>query len=105
MLGYLFLAVAIATEVVATTFLKFTAGENAKWWAFVIVVVGYVASFYCLSLALRHIPLSSAYAIWSAAGTTIITLVGILAFDEPRTALKLVSIVLVVTGIVGLRLA
>ena len=52
MLGYVFLAIAIATEVVATAFLKFTSGENPKWWAFVIVVVGYLASFFALSQSL-----------------------------------------------------
>jgi small multidrug resistance pump len=101
---WLWLAAAIGFEIVATLALRSSHGFTVPW-AVAALAVGYVASFYCLSLALRHIPLSSAYAIWSAAGTTIITLVGILAFDEPRTALKLVSIVLVVTGIVGLRLA
>lgn len=104
MSAWLWLAAAIGFEIAATLALRSSHGFRVPW-AVAALVAGYVASFYCLSLALRRIPLSSAYAIWSAAGTTIITIVGILAFGEPRTALKLASIALVVLGIVGLRLA
>ena len=79
MLGYLFLAIAIVTEVIATTFLKFTSGENAKWWAWVIVAAGYIVSFVALSQSLsRGVPLGVAYAIWSAVGVVLI--VGALTF-------------------------
>ena len=99
-LGYLFLAVAIATEVVATTFLKFTSGDNAKWWAFVIVVVGYVASFFALSLALgRGVPLGIAYAIWSAAGVAAIAIISWVFFKESLTWVQIAGLVLVIGGV------
>jgi len=99
-LGYVFLAVAIATEVVATTFLKFTAGENAKWWAFVIVVVGYVASFFALSLALgRGVPLGIAYAIWSAVGVAAIAIISWVFFKESLTWVQIAGLVLVIGGV------
>ncbi|SEA98971.1 MULTISPECIES: DMT family transporter [Leifsonia] len=99
-LGYLFLAVAIATEVVATTFLKFTSGDNPKWWAFVIVVVGYVASFFALSLALgRGVPLGIAYAIWSAVGVAAIAIISWVFFKESLTWVQIAGLVLVIGGV------
>jgi small multidrug resistance pump len=99
-LGYVYLAVAIATEVVATTFLKFTSGEDAKWWAYVVVVVGYVASFFALSQTLaRGVPLGIAYAIWSAVGVAAIALISWLFFKEPLTWVQIVGLVLVVGGV------
>jgi len=99
-LGYLYLAVAIATEVVATTFLKFTSGENPKWWAFAIVVVGYVASFFALSLALgRGVPLGIAYAIWSAVGVAAIAIISWVFFKESLTWVQIAGLILVIGGV------
>jgi small multidrug resistance pump len=99
-MGYLFLALAIATEVVATTFLKFTSGENARWWAYIVVVVGYLASFAALSQALaRGVPLGIAYAIWSAIGVVFIVLISWLFFKESLTWVQIVGLVLVIGGV------
>lgn len=100
MLGYIFLAVAIVTEVIATTFLKFTSGDNPRWWAYVIVVVGYLASFAALSQSLtRGVPLGVAYAIWSAVGVVLIVLISWLFFHESLTWVQLVGIMLVIGGV------
>ncbi len=100
MTGYLFLAIAIATEVVATTFLKFTSGDNPKWWAYIVVVVGYLASFVALSLALgRGVPLGIAYAIWSAVGVVAIVAISWIFFKESLTWVQIVGIVLVIGGV------
>ncbi|QIZ98049.1 multidrug efflux SMR transporter [Leifsonia sp. PS1209] len=100
MLGYLYLGIAIATEVIATTFLKFTSGDNPRWWAYVIVVVGYVASFFALSLSLgRGVPLGIAYAIWSAIGVVAIVLISWIFFKENLTWVQLAGIVLVIGGV------
>ena len=100
MLGYVFLAIAIVTEVVATTFLKFTSGEDARWWAFVIVVVGYVASFVALSQSLaRGVPLGVAYAIWSAVGVVAIVLISWVFFKESLTWVQIAGIALVILGV------
>jgi small multidrug resistance pump len=99
-MGYLFLAVAIATEVIATTFLKFTAGENARWWAYIVVVVGYLASFAALSQALaREVPLGIAYAIWSAVGVVFIVLISWLFFKESLSGVQIIGLVLVLAGV------
>lgn len=63
-----------------------------------------MASFFFLSLALRSLPLGTAYAIWTGIGAVGTALIGIIVFDEPRTAARLVCIVLIVAGIVGLKL-
>jgi small multidrug resistance pump len=105
MTGYLFLAGAILGEVIATTFLKFTAGENARWWAWVIVVVGYVVSFSMLSLTLRAgVPLGIAYAIWCGAGIIVVALVSWLVFKESLTTVQLVGMALIVVGAVLLEI-
>jgi small multidrug resistance pump len=100
MLGYAFLAIAIATEVVATAFLKFTSGDDPKWWAFVIVVVGYVASFFALSQSLgRGVPLGIAYAIWSAVGVVAIVLISWVFFKESLSWVQIAGIGLVIVGV------
>lgn len=100
MLGFLFLAIAIVTEVIATTFLKFTSGEDAKWWAWVIVGAGYLVSFVALSQSLsRGVPLGVAYAIWSAVGVVLIVLISWLFFRESLTWVQLAGIVLVIGGV------
>jgi small multidrug resistance pump len=58
-----------------------------------------------LSLALRGIDLSTAYAIWSGVGTAIVAAIGILWFGEPAGAWKLASLALIIVGVVGLHLA
>ena len=99
-LGYLFLGIAIATEIVATTFLKFTSGPDPKWWAFAIVVVGYVASFVALSQSLsRGVPLAIAYAIWSAVGVAAIAVISWVFFKEPLTWVQIAGLVLVIGGV------
>ncbi|MDQ1583030.1 MAG: small multidrug resistance pump [Microbacteriaceae bacterium] len=100
MVGYLYLALAIVTEVIATTFLKFTSGENAKWWAYVVVAVGYIASFVALAQALaRGVPLGIGYAIWAAVGVALIALISWVLFKEALSWVQVIGIVLVISGV------
>ena len=79
-MGYVFLGLAIVGEVIATTFLKFTSGEKAVWWAYAIVGVGYVFAFGMLSLALgRGVPLGTAYAIWAGVGVVLVAVIAVVA--------------------------
>jgi small multidrug resistance pump len=98
------LAIAIATEVAATICLRYSDGFS-KPLPSVIVVAGYAFSFYLLALVLRDISVSTAYAIWSGAGTAAVAVIGIAALGEPGHALKLASIALIVAGVIGLNLA
>lgn len=104
-MGYVFLALAIVGEVVATTFLKFTSGERQVWWAYPIVGVGYVFAFAMLSLTLsRGVPLGIAYALWAGIGVVLVALISWLAFHESLTWLQVLGMALVVTGAVLLEL-
>jgi small multidrug resistance pump len=103
-MGYLFLGLAIVGEVIATTFLKFTSGERAVWWAYVIVGVGYLFAFGMLSLTLeRGVPLGTAYAIWAGVGVVLVAIISWLAFGETLTWQQIAGIVLVTAGVVLLE--
>lgn len=71
----------------------------------VLTLVAMIASFYLLSIALRTLPLGTAYAVWVGIGAIGAAIGGIILFQEALTPLKIVSLLLVISGIVGLRLA
>jgi small multidrug resistance pump len=97
------LLVAIATEVVATASLPRAEGfTNPSWTAF--VVAGYILSIWLLTLVVREIPVSVAYAVWSGLGTALITVVGVALLGERVDVLKIAGIGLVVVGVVLLNL-
>jgi small multidrug resistance pump len=100
----LYLALAIASEVIATVALKSSEGFSRPLPA-AIVVVGYGISFWLLALVLRHLSVGTTYAVWSAVGTAAIALIGIVAYGETASALKLASLGLIVLGVVGLNAA
>jgi small multidrug resistance pump len=104
-MGYLFLALAILGEVVATTFLKLTSGEKAVWWAYPIVVAGYVFAFAMLSQTLsKGVPLGIAYAIWAGVGVVLVAAISWLFFGESLTWMQLAGMVLVIAGVSLLEL-
>ncbi len=97
--NWLFLFVAIVSEVIATSALKSSEGFS-RFWPSVIVVVGYGIAFYCLALTLRVIPMGVVYAIWSGIGIVLITLVGWLLFDQKLDLPALLGIGLIAAGVV-----
>ena len=100
---WIYLTLAIFSEVMATASLKSTEGFS-KFWPSVIVLVGYSAAFYFLSLTLDTIPIGVAYAIWSGVGVAAINLVSIFVFDQKIDAAGFVGIGLIVAGVIILRL-
>lgn len=104
MSAWVYLSLAIASEVIGTVALRESDGFTRPGPA-AIVVVGYALSFWMLALALRKLDLGLVYAIWAGVGTAAIATIGVIAFDEPASALKLASILLVIAGIVGLSLS
>ncbi len=99
---WIFLSVAIVSEVIATSALKATE-EFTRLWPSVIVVIGYLSAFYFLTLTLRTIPIGIAYAIWSGVGVALITLVGWLFYKQTLDMPAFVGIALIVTGVVVLN--
>ena len=78
---YLYLALAIAAEVVGTTLLRSTEGFT-RWLPSAIVMISYGSAFYFLSLCLNKIPVGVAYAIWSGVGTVLIALLGFFVHQQ-----------------------
>lgn len=70
----------------------------------ILTIIGMIASFYFLALALKNIPLGTAYAVWTGIGTIGTVLLGILLFKEPYSLFRLACIFLIITGITGLKL-
>lgn len=71
-----------------------------------LVTLGFMgASFYLLSVAMRDLPTGTSYAVWVGIGAAGTAAIGILFLGEPRSALRIVSLGLIVLGVIGLRLA
>src|SRR6187402_2188253 len=104
-MGYVFIALAIIGEVIATTFLKFTSGERTVWWAYPIVGIGYVFAFWMLSLTLsRGVPLGIAYALWAGIGVVLVAVISWLFFHESLTVMQIAGMGLVIAGVLLLEL-
>ena len=101
---WLYLFAAISFEVAGTTMMKLSQGF-AKLIPSVLLWVFYFISFSLLTLALKKIPVSVAYAIWSGIGTVIIASIGIIFFKESINSLKIVSIAVIIIGVVGLNMS
>jgi quaternary ammonium compound-resistance protein SugE len=84
--------------------LKYTDGFT-RLWPTVATAVALVASMSLLGLALRTLPLGTAYAVWTGIGSVGTAVLGIVLFREPATAMRLACFGLIVVGIVGLKLA
>ncbi|MDP1394252.1 multidrug efflux SMR transporter [Lysinibacillus capsici] len=102
MKGYLFLTLSIISEVFATTMLKFSDGFTVLVPS-LAVAIGYGISFYSLSLCLKTMPLSLAYAIWSGVGTALTVLVGIVIWHDIFTVYSAIGIVLIIGGVILLN--
>lgn len=101
---WLYLILAILLEVTGTTCLKLSQGFT-KLLPSVLLFIFYGFSLTLLSFALKKLEVGVAYAIWSGVGTTLIVTVGILWFREPISAVKIISIGLIVIGVIGLHLS
>ena len=101
---WLYLVLAILLEVSGTTCMKLSEGFT-RMVPSILLVVFYTLSFGMLTLALKKIDVSVAYAIWSGVGTALIASIGVLWFREPATAMKLISLGLIIMGVVGLNLS
>jgi len=100
----MYLIVAIIFEVAGTTAMKFSEGFT-KTVPSIVMFVFYILSLVALTYALKKIDMSMAYAVWAGAGTALITVVGILFFKEPAGLFKVMSILLIIIGVVGLHLS
>ena len=101
---WLFLVIAGFFEMGWAIGLKYSQGFT-KPIPSVFTILGMIASFYFLSLALKSLPIGTAYAIWTGIGTVGTVILGIILFKEPMSTMRLVCIGFIIIGIAGLKLA
>jgi quaternary ammonium compound-resistance protein SugE len=103
-MAWIYLGLAGLLEIGWAVGLKYSEGFS-RWLPSVLTLVAMLASLGLLSAALRGIPLSTAYAVWTGIGAAGTAVAGIVLFAEPADATRLLSIALIVAGIVGLKFA
>ena len=102
-MAWIYLFIAGLFETAWAVGLKYTEGFT-RLWPSTGPVAAMAVSFWLLAEALKTIPIGTAYAVWTGIGAVGTALVGILFFGEPRHALRLICILIIVAGIAGLRL-
>ena len=103
-MAWVFIVIAGVMETVFAVALKSSDGFTRLWPSLIFAVASAI-SFGLLSLALRTLPVGTAYAVWTGIGAAGTAIVGIVFLGESRDVLRLLSITLIVAGVVGLRLA
>jgi len=96
---YLYLIIAIIAEVIATNALK-ASEEFTKLVPSIIVVVGYGAAFYFLSLVLKSIPVGVAYAIWAGLGIVFTAILAAILFKQYPDLPAIIGMILIIAGVV-----
>lgn len=100
---WIYVYAAVLAEVVATSALK-ASHSFTRFWPTVLVVVGYSVAFYLLTLSLNRLPIGVVYAVWSAVGIVLVSLVGTYWFGQVLDAAALLGISLIITGVVIIQL-
>lgn len=103
MSGYIYLAIAIAAEVVATTSMKAIDGFS-KPLPLLLVITGYSLAFWMLTLVVRSIPVGIAYAIWAGLGIVLVSIAAAVLYDQKLDLPALLGMGLIVAGVVVIQL-
>jgi quaternary ammonium compound-resistance protein SugE len=102
-MSWIWLIIAGVLEVAWAVGLKYAEGFT-KLWPSVFTLALMLASFWCLAQAVRGLPLGTSYAIWTGIGAVGTAVLGMILFKEPATVARLLCMLLIVAGIVGLKL-
>ena len=102
-MSYVYLGIAIVVEIIATSALKAT-NEFTRLIPTLLVIAGYIISFYCLSLALRTFPVGVAYAIWTGIGVAAVTVIASFVYKEMMDPAAIIGITLIVAGVLVIQL-
>ncbi|MDG4867233.1 quaternary ammonium compound efflux SMR transporter SugE [Guyparkeria sp. 1SP6A2] len=100
--AWIILLLAGLLEIVWASGLRFTEGFTRLVPSVVVLALAWV-SFYLLAVAMREIPVGTAYAVWTGIGATGVALLGMLMLKEPVTASRLLFLAMIVIGIIGLK--
>ena len=101
-MAWIYLFIAGLFEIGWAVGLKYTEGFT-KLWPSVITIFGMILSFYFLSTAVKTIPIGTAYAIWTGIGAVGTAILGIILFGESKEFMRMLFILLIIIGIVGLK--
>jgi quaternary ammonium compound-resistance protein SugE len=104
LIPWLYLVVAGVMEVIWAIGLKYTDGFS-KLGPSVFTILTMIGSFFCLSQAVRTIPIGAGYAIWTGIGAAGTAILGVVLFAEPVTPTRVACLVLILAGVLGLKLA
>jgi len=104
MMAWGILVVAGLFEVGWAIGLKYTQGYT-RLWPTIWTVLAMIASVWLLGIAMRSLPVGTAYSVWVGVGAVGTVILGIVLFGEPANAARLISIIVIIAGIVGLKLA
>lgn len=103
-MAWILIIIAGVFETVFAVSLKNSEGFHHPWWTASFLVSALI-SFFLLETALRSLPVGTAYAVWTGIGATGTAIVGMLFLGDPVTTIRIVSIMLIVGGVVGLNLS
>lgn len=101
-MAWIHLFIAGVFEVVWAVGLKYSHGFS-RFYPSAVTLFGMILSFYYLSLATKHLPLGTAYAVWTGIGAIGTVVLGMLLFNEPRGIIRILFVCLIVIGIIGLK--
>ncbi len=101
--AWVFLVVAGLLEIVWAIGMKYSEGFT-KLWPSIVTIVAAWFSFWLLALAVKVLPIGTAYAVWTGIGAVGAALLGVILFNEPATAARMICIVLIIAGIAGLKI-
>jgi quaternary ammonium compound-resistance protein SugE len=100
--AWIYLIIAGLCEIGWAIGLKYTEGFT-RLWPTIITVAVMILSFFLLAQAMRTLPVGTAYASWTGIGAVGTTILGMILFNEPRDVLRLVCILLIIAGVLGLK--
>lgn len=99
---YLYLLLAIVSEVIGSALLKSSDGFS-KLYPTITTIISFLMSFYFLSKTMQHLPLNITYASWAGLGLVLTTIVSVLIFKEQINLISIISIILIIFGVVLLN--
>ena len=99
---YLYLLLAIVSEVIGSSFLKSSDGFS-KLYPTITTIISFLICFYFLSKTMQHLPLNITYASWAGLGLVLTTIVSVLIFKEQINLISIISIILILIGVVLLN--
>ncbi|NOQ36923.1 MAG: QacE family quaternary ammonium compound efflux SMR transporter [Methylococcaceae bacterium] len=103
-MGWLLLFIAGTAEIIFALSLKYNEGFT-KLWPSVVTAISGGSSFYLLMIAIKTLPLGTAYAVWTGMGAVGVAILGIILFKESTDWIRLASICFIIIGIVGLKIS